>query len=308
MTEPRPDMDLFQARADQIRPSLRLEGARSRLYHPDRQTWIRGWIHGKYVELTRGYEIRGDVIRPEFRSFESFLSESRRRQSETAFRREFNSFEDFVSDLRSRRRDDDPHESIFLLAHSFEDFLFVLDLFEEFMFISDLCRLQIETEAGPELNQFRRFWYDLTAFDDFMTSSDESDPEESGRSADRLSGSNRQNLLAALPVVESATLPEGEKSCPICMEQYHDDIPSTTDAPAGTAAAISSAEALETEPAIRLRCNHVLGKTCLASWLASGHTTCPFCRADVRTPRTVVVSPTSALWSDICQSITHFFR
>ncbi|MCJ1464433.1 hypothetical protein MMC07_003046 [Pseudocyphellaria aurata] len=287
-------MDLYQARADQIRPSLRLEGARGRLYHPDRQIWIRRLIQEKFVALTRRNDRRGDEIRPEFQSFESFLSESRRRQSETAFRREFDSFEDFVSDLRRRRRNDDQYESIFYTAYSFEVYLCELDLFEEFMFMSDFCRLQTETEAGPEFDQFEAFWYDLTAFDAFMALSGESGSEGSGGLADRLSDSDRENLLAGLSAVEAAALPEGEQSCPICLDKYHDDIPSATaascsskingdDTSAGTAA--------ETEPAIRLRCNHVFGKTCLASWLASGNTTCPFCRADVRTPPRVVMDP-----------------
>ncbi|MCJ1465429.1 hypothetical protein MMC07_004047 [Pseudocyphellaria aurata] len=163
-----------------------------------------------------------------------------------------------------------------LESYSFEEFLGELDSFEEFMFMSDLDRLQTETEADlEEVNQFGAFWSDLIPFN-----------------------TDIDNILAGLPAVETATLPEGERTYPICMDEYHDDIPSATvatclnkitddDTSAGTAT-ISSAKTLETEPAIRLRCNHVLGRTCLASWLTSGTLTCPFCRADVRAPQRVV--------------------
>lgn len=77
-------------------------------------------------------------------------------------------------------------------------------------------------------------------------------------------------IIANLPAVETATLPEGEHSCPICTETYV-DIPRI--------AAIRSQEAPES--AIRLRCNHVFGKTCLKTWLESGITTCPFCRDNI---------------------------
>lgn len=81
------------------------------------------------------------------------------------------------------------------------------------------------------------------------------------------------SLLSGLPAVETATLPEDDQSCPVCREKY--ETPS--------AAATTSEEAPETEPAIQLRCNHVFGKSCLKRWLESGNTTCPLCRANVYT-------------------------
>lgn len=77
-------------------------------------------------------------------------------------------------------------------------------------------------------------------------------------------------FLSSFPAVEIASLPEDERSCPICLEKY--ESASTT-----TAATTSD----ETEPAVRLACRHVAGKNCLRTWLVSGNLTCPFCRAHV---------------------------
>lgn len=218
-TEPGPDLDLFQAQADQIRRRSRFEGTRRRLYHEDRQTLIRRWIRRKFVALISLYHSRGDEIGPEFQSFEIFLSESRRRQREMAFRQEFDSFEDFLSHLRSRRRNDHHHASDSLATYSFEAFMCELDLFEEFMFVSDFCRLRTETESCPD--PFPAFWFDLNAFDAFIQSSDESDSEESEH---QLSDSDGYGHLACLPAI----LPKSEQPCPICKDEYHDDITSAT--------------------------------------------------------------------------------
>ncbi|KAF2865179.1 hypothetical protein BDV95DRAFT_587531 [Massariosphaeria phaeospora] len=40
-------------------------------------------------------------------------------------------------------------------------------------------------------------------------------------------------------------------------------------------------EELETEPAIKTHCNHIFGESCLKSWIDTGHSTCPKCRASM---------------------------
>lgn len=81
------------------------------------------------------------------------------------------------------------------------------------------------------------------------------------------------DFLDGLRVVETATLPEDERSCPVCSNEYDDSTP--------IAAGSSSEEGPEKEPALRLRCNHLVGKSCLRIWLGGGNKTCPFCRANV---------------------------
>ncbi|MCJ1462380.1 hypothetical protein MMC07_000980 [Pseudocyphellaria aurata] len=94
-------------------------------------------------------------------------------------------------------------------------------------------------------------------------------------------------IIANLPAVETATLPEGEQSCPICMETYVDTNPGTT--------AIRSQETPETESAIRLRCNHVFGKTYFKTWLQNGVTTCPLCRGNIFCQEEMKKTMTTAL-------------
>lgn len=159
-----PDFDLFLARADQIRPRIGIEGIRLRLYHEERRILIHQHIRRRFDALISLYIRLGCEIRPEFDSFETLLSESRRRQSVTAFRQEFFSFEDFVTDL-GRRRDDPAFDRA---SDSFEGFMCELDLFEEFMFMSDLRRLQNETIVRPEFNPHDEFRSDLVDFDEFM--------------------------------------------------------------------------------------------------------------------------------------------
>ncbi|MCJ1469702.1 hypothetical protein MMC07_008343 [Pseudocyphellaria aurata] len=71
-------------------------------------------------------------------------------------------------------------------------------------------------------------------------------------------------FVAGLPVVETAP----EQTCPICLNRY-DSTPS------------SSEDTLEKEPALELPCKHVVGRSCLRTWLQGGNKTCPFCRVDV---------------------------
>lgn len=84
-------------------------------------------------------------------------------------------------------------------------------------------------------------------------------------------GRHRPNVEAILLPVQSATLPEDEQTCSICMNKY--DTPSTA----------TRTEPSETEPAVRLICNHVIGKNCIQHWLDDGNTVCPLCRTDVYT-------------------------
>ncbi|MCJ1261417.1 hypothetical protein MMC22_001281 [Lobaria immixta] len=82
---------------------------------------------------------------------------------------------------------------------------------------------------------------------------------------------HRPNVEVTLLPVQSATLPEDEQTCSICMNKY--DTPSTA----------TGTEPSETEPAVRLICYHVIGKNCIQHWLEDGNTVCPLCRTDVYT-------------------------
>lgn len=77
------------------------------------------------------------------------------------------------------------------------------------------------------------------------------------------------SLLATLPTIQVDTLKEEDQSCSICQTDYL------------TPGAAFSSDPSETEPAIQLRCLHVMGKTCIKKWLDDGNRTCPMCRADV---------------------------
>lgn len=290
MTEFGPDFDPFQARADQIRPTLRSEESRRRLYHEDRQTCIRQFIRFGFDHMTERYNDLGFEIRPEFQSFEYFMLQCRRRQSETVFRREFNSFDDFLFDFHSRRNYD-------YQFGTFEGLRCRLDLLEEFLFMCDLCRLQADTGLGPEhnpldgLNIADQVTNDGHSFGQHYYGFGREFAEFRERTSDDRRERRREmidNLLASLPVVETTTLSEDDQSCPICMDQYDEALPNTAatrsddnDDITASTAAISSEVASETELAIRLQCNHVLGKTCLERWLMGGKTRCPLCRANV---------------------------
>ncbi|MCJ1465399.1 hypothetical protein MMC07_004017 [Pseudocyphellaria aurata] len=82
-------------------------------------------------------------------------------------------------------------------------------------------------------------------------------------------------LLAALPVVDIASLTEEEKACLVCTYAYREPT---------TAATAASEEPSERESAVRLRCQHVIGKDCLSRWLKGGNKTCPICRGNVYGP------------------------
>ena len=68
-------------------------------------------------------------------------------------------------------------------------------------------------------------------------------------------------FLSQLPSIEKDTLAEDDQQCPICLEDYgnnlfHIDI---------------------SEHPVKLPCSHIMGSKCIAIWVSS-HDTCPFCR------------------------------
>lgn len=87
-------------------------------------------------------------------------------------------------------------------------------------------------------------------------------------------------LLAALSLVETISLPEEDRSCPVCMENYDTSTAATGSEPSD-----------ERECAIRLQCQHVMGKDCLRCWLEGGNATCPFCRTNIYQQSMGNVSP-----------------
>ncbi|MCJ1464448.1 hypothetical protein MMC07_003061 [Pseudocyphellaria aurata] len=203
----------------------------------------------------------------ELESYEEFISELRRRQSETVFGLAFLSVATFMSALRG-------WQSESTLCPKFgtrEEFMSEFDYFEDFI-LALLRGHQSETVYLPGLTYSDAFKCDLVLFEDFMFGlrrrhnavfsynylngihggNAYESPRSEGENIRRV-----DSLLASLPAVENATIPEDDQSCPICRERYNDTTPST-------AAIISEGEP-ENEPALRLGCNHVLGKSCLKS-------------------------------------------
>ncbi|MCJ1466258.1 hypothetical protein MMC07_004877 [Pseudocyphellaria aurata] len=77
--------------------------------------------------------------------------------------------------------------------------------------------------------------------------------------------------LVSCSKIETSSLAEDARLCPICMEAYD-----TT-----TTAATGSSEPPEPEYAVQLPCGHVMGRACFRHWLMGGSMTCPLCRANV---------------------------
>lgn len=74
------------------------------------------------------------------------------------------------------------------------------------------------------------------------------------------------SAIAALQVLRLADLPEEDRCCNICMEQYVEE-KYPCDKP-------------KQENAMRMPCGHVFGSYCLKQWLQN-HNTCPACRMEV---------------------------
>ena len=69
-------------------------------------------------------------------------------------------------------------------------------------------------------------------------------------------------LLDSLPVVSLDDLEEDSKDCPVCQEPLRNDL----DTP------------------LLLRCNHVIGRTCIERWILTRHNSCPICRSAIFEP------------------------
>lgn len=63
-------------------------------------------------------------------------------------------------------------------------------------------------------------------------------------------------FISQLPIIAAHDLEADLQDCPICHEPY----------------------TASNELAVRTQCNHILGSSCLESWLAIGKATCPYCR------------------------------
>ena len=68
-----------------------------------------------------------------------------------------------------------------------------------------------------------------------------------------------ETFLNNLSIIPTESIPEEEASCNICLERF----------------------APSNEAAVRLNCDHVLGRNCIQRWLSENKTTCPFCRANI---------------------------
>lgn len=69
-----------------------------------------------------------------------------------------------------------------------------------------------------------------------------------------------QRFMDQLPRIAVSDL-QGETTCHICMEPFNNN----------------AAAADDTEPAVRLPCSHIMGRNCIARWLATTNS-CPLCR------------------------------
>ncbi|MCJ1469290.1 hypothetical protein MMC07_007923 [Pseudocyphellaria aurata] len=94
--------------------------------------------------------------------------------------------------------------------------------------------------------------------------------EEGRRSGRRPEGFGTvDTIMTRLPPVDTASLGEREKSCPVCLNDYNRPGSATSSRPS------------ETEHAVRLPCHHVIGRECIRYWLQDGNITCPLCRANI---------------------------
>ncbi len=87
--------------------------------------------------------------------------------------------------------------------------------------------------------------------------------DEINKTTSGLSRNRAETFLKSVPMVLAVDLPDDNRDCPICMEEY--------------------VTPEHYEPPVRLPCDHVIGKDCLRSWLKSSvlnlnNNTCPMCR------------------------------
>ena len=88
-----------------------------------------------------------------------------------------------------------------------------------------------------------------------------------------------KGFLCQLPKVQDLT---DDAECPICLEKY---LPTKPAAPGiigrllSTIAIRREPEPIETEHAVRLPCQHVVGRKCISRWISDGEgnqKTCPY--------------------------------
>ncbi|KAL9127340.1 MAG: hypothetical protein Q9175_007753 [Cornicularia normoerica] len=90
-----------------------------------------------------------------------------------------------------------------------------------------------------------------------------------------------KEILDSLPTVKPDDLPENSQVCHICKELFDDP----------------GAEE-NTELAVKLPCNHIMGSECLARWF-EGHDSCPMCRVRLARPVFPLAHALRALIADI---------
>ncbi|MCJ1468397.1 hypothetical protein MMC07_007025 [Pseudocyphellaria aurata] len=198
--------------------------------------------------------LRETAILPEVESFAEFMSDLRNRQSETALPPEYGSLDEFMLDL------DSLEDEFLAIFHRYQG---------ESLYRSDIDWVG---DTIHDINSLEDPTFDRgDGEDETLVHPEFGSQELLTSSVDRQKRARRvKNPLASLPAVNTATLSEGDQSCPICLDKY-DSNTSTT----------ASAENSDVEHAIRLRCNHLLGKSCFKKWLEERKNTCPFCRTNV---------------------------
>lgn len=89
-----------------------------------------------------------------------------------------------------------------------------------------------------------------------------------------------QNFVDQLPSVPIESLPQGEASCAVCLEQYASS---------------------QDEAPVMLSCGHKFGNKCILRWLVEENWTCPMCRS------LVFKAPTEMrenhIWTDSVEAI-----
>lgn len=271
-----------------------------KMYDDNRKSLIRSVVHGRSYDFRQynGHEFDSFELPPEFESFEALRSVHESgmgvRQQEIGWR--FNSMDELL--VRFRRYQDEREmgvrqREIGLSFNSMDELLVRLRRYQEelpfdpsntepgefwigilffyyFMHFADDDRRGQHNETRESVrryfNPMADFWTDLARWNQFMLVPQAHDHEMPPKA-----------LVARLPVVDTATLAEEDRSCPICTDRYTDTVvsPSTT-------AASGNAKDPEVEPAVQLPCLHVLGRNCLMALLKTGYRTCPSCRANVQ--------------------------
>ncbi|MCJ1469695.1 hypothetical protein MMC07_008331 [Pseudocyphellaria aurata] len=261
---------------------------------------IRGWFN----ELTGRYKRRGHEIRPELRTFQKFIVARLKRPVEMRADQRFRGYDNYVSDFYNNPRNYDRYDD------SFEGFMCELDVFQSFMFMCSIRRSQagavlhsisdrlrvtgclefyqvdglnllggagFAKHSQDDHHTFYELQIDFFAFRRFRLGSAPLESE------DQLRSRTVDHFVANLPVVRTISLSEEEQSCSICKEIYGDPRPSTAAYRSDTNDKTpTSTNAPDKEPAVRLHCQHVFGKTCLKDWLMSSKkATCPMCRANI---------------------------